>query len=168
MATDSHMNRVTDFKPLAEVILPGVGPIPCSGLTIVVGPNSAGKTHFLTDLYSRLCGEPRDLVVASDVRINKPEYAPLMECLVSEGFIRRYVNPDNYQEQIIATTTYVGTGATLDTIRPQQADEWYNGYDSAAADPRRRNEFLYYFGRLLVTKLFIDRRLAGLLYAPSA
>src|SRR5712692_75424 len=78
----------------------------------------------------RLCGEPRDLVVASDVRINKPEYAPLMECLVSEGFIRRYVNPDNYQEQIIATTTYVGTGATLDTIRPQQADEWYNGYDS--------------------------------------
>jgi hypothetical protein len=156
------MNRVTDFKPLAEVTLPGVGPIPCSGLTIVVGPNSAGKTHFLTDLYSRLCGEPRNLVVASDVRINKPEYAPLMECLLSEGFIRRYVNPDNFQEHIIATTTYVGTGAALETIQPQRADEWYNSYDNAAADPRRRNEFLYYFGRLLVTKLFIDRRLAGL------
>jgi hypothetical protein len=115
------MNRLTDFKPLAEVTLPGVGQIPCSGLTLVVGPNSSGKTHFLTDLYSRLCGEPRNLVVASDVRINKPEYAPLMQCLVSEGFIRRYVNPDNNEEQIIPSTTYAGTGTAFQTIQSQQA-----------------------------------------------
>jgi hypothetical protein len=155
------MNRLTDFKPLAEVTLPGVGQIPCSGLTLVVGPNSSGKTHFLTDLYSRLCGEPRNLVVASDVRINKPEYAPLMQCLVSEGFIRRYVNPDNNEEQIIPSTTYAGTGTAFQTIQSQQAQNWYNDYDNPAANPRL-NVFLHYFGRLLVTKLFIDRRLAGL------
>jgi hypothetical protein len=152
------MNRLTDFKPLAEVTLPNVGHIPCSGLTLVVGPNSSGKTHFLTDLYFRLCGEPRNVVVASDMRINKPEYESLMQCLVSEGFIRRYVNPANNQTQIIGNTTYVGTGAAFQTIQSQQADDWYNGYDNAAADPARRNDFLNYFGRLLVTKLFIDRR----------
>jgi hypothetical protein len=124
------MNRLTDFKPLAEVTLPGVGQIPCSGLTLVAGPNSSGKTHFLTDLYSRLCGEPRNLVVASEVRINKPEYEPLMQCLVSEGFIRRYVNPDNNQDQTIATTTYVGTGGPFQTIQSEQAQDWYKGYAS--------------------------------------
>jgi recombinational DNA repair ATPase RecF len=88
------MNRLTDFKPLAKVTLPGVGDIPCSGLTLVVGPNSSGKTHLLTDLYLRLCGEPRKLVVASDVRVDKPEYTPLMNCLESEGYIRKYTNPE--------------------------------------------------------------------------
>ena len=61
------MDRLSDFKPLAQVVLPDVGKIPCAGLTLVVGPNSSGKTQFLADLYSRLCGEPRDVVVASDV-----------------------------------------------------------------------------------------------------
>jgi AAA domain, putative AbiEii toxin, Type IV TA system len=157
------MNRLIDFKPLAKVTLPGVGGIPCSGLTLVVGPNSSGKTHLLTDLYLRLCGEPRKLVVASDVRVDKPEYTPLMNCLESEGYIRKYTNPDNNQTQIIGNTTYVGTGTALQPINPSQAEEWYHAYTHPAegVDFGPRNQFLSYFGRLLVTKLFLDRRLIG-------
>ena len=157
------MNQLTDFKPLAKVTLPGVGDIPCSGLTLVVGPNSSGKTHLLSDLYLRLCGEPRKLVVASDVRINKPEFAPLMECLKSEGYIRTQMNPGNNQTQIIGNTTYIGTGASLQPITPTQAEEWYHAYThpTEGVDSGPRNEFLSYFGRLLVIKLFLDRRLIG-------
>lgn len=66
------MDQLSDFKPLAKVTLPNIGDIPCSGLTLIVGPNSSGKSQFLRDLYSRLCGEPRELVVALAVGINKP------------------------------------------------------------------------------------------------
>ena len=55
---------VEDFKPLDRVALPDIGDIRCSGLIVVVGPNSSGKSQLLQDIYLRLSGEPRALVVA--------------------------------------------------------------------------------------------------------
>src|SRR5437588_6040836 len=90
-----QINRLSDFKPLAEVMLPGAGKIPCAGLTLIVGPNSSGKTQFLNDLYSRVCGDPRRLIVAEKVEVNKPDCEPLIECLEREGYLRRRFNPGN-------------------------------------------------------------------------
>jgi hypothetical protein len=64
--------------------------MPCAGLTLVVGPNSSDKTQFLNDLYLRLCGEPRKLVVAAEIEINKPECEALMQSLEREGYINAY------------------------------------------------------------------------------
>src|ERR1700730_11939577 len=141
------MDRLSDFKPLAKVALPDVGDIPCSGLTLIVGPNSSGKTQLLADLYCLLCGEPRDLVVASDVQINKPEYATLLQLLESEGYIRTVFDPGNNQKQIVPRTTYIGTGTAFQPFPVQQAEGWYSAYD-AARDSGRVNEFLNRFGRL--------------------
>jgi ABC-type enterochelin transport system ATPase subunit len=79
------MKRLSDFKPLKVVELPDIGPIPGLGLTLIVGPNSAGKTRLLNDLNSRLSGDPRNPVVARRIELNKPEYQPLMDCLKDEG-----------------------------------------------------------------------------------
>ena len=155
------MERISDFKPLAKVVLPDVGEIPCAELTLVVGPNSSGKTQFLADLYSRLCGEPRDVVVASDVQLNKPEYARFMELLETEGYIRTTIDPGNNQRQIVPRTTYVGTGNAFQPLTHDQAQSWYHAYDGALASGRS-NEFLNRIGRLLVTKLSLERRLVGL------
>ena len=54
-----------DFKPLESFELPGIGSVQCDGLTVIVGPNSSGKSQLLQDIYLRLCGEPRALVVAT-------------------------------------------------------------------------------------------------------
>jgi hypothetical protein len=89
------MKRLSDFKPLRLVVLPDVGTVSGSGLTLIVGPNSAGKTRFLNDLYSRLCGYPQSPVVATRIELNKPEYQPLIECLADEGYIR--ISPDQAQ-----------------------------------------------------------------------
>ena len=42
----------------------------------------------------------------------------------------------------------------------EQAESWYNAYDGAVSG--RSNEFLNRIGRLLVTKLSLERRLVGL------
>jgi hypothetical protein len=157
------MDRLSDFKPLASVTLPDVGGLPCSGLTLIVGPNSSGKSQFLRDLYASMCGERRALVVASEVHVNKPqEYGPFIECLESEGYLETYIDDSN-KSHLRPRTTYTGTGQPVPPLETQQAEGFYQSYDQMSETNRRGvHSFLNHFGRLLVTALFLDRRLTVL------
>jgi predicted ATPase len=86
------MDRLSDFKPLGRVTIPETGDLQCSGLIVLVGPNSSGKSLLLQDLYLRLAGEPRDLVVAKEVHIDKPPLEPFLKCLESEGYLSAWTD----------------------------------------------------------------------------
>ena len=93
------MEHLSDFKPLERVALPEIGDLRCSGLILVVGPNSSGKSQFLQDLYLRLCGQPRALVVSTDIRIRKPEnYDSFIQCLESEGYFETIIDDSGNQQ----------------------------------------------------------------------
>src|SRR6266478_5259482 len=97
--------RVSDFKPLQLIELPGLGELDCSGLILLVGPNSSGKTQLLRDVHDRLMGSMRNFVVARRVELQKPvELNPYLSCLQEEGYIRME------GQTIIPTTTRAGTG----------------------------------------------------------
>src|SRR2546425_10050625 len=98
------MDRISDFKPLERLTLPSIGDLRCSGLILIVGPNSSGKSQFLQDIYLRLCGEPRSLVVATNVRITKPDYEPFMKCLEAEGYFMTVID-DNGTSRFKPLTT---------------------------------------------------------------
>jgi hypothetical protein len=55
-------------------------------------------------------------------------------------------------------TTYTGSGESVPPVALNQAKAWYNMGSSSG----QRNDFLNHFGRLLVTALFLDRRLIAL------
>lgn len=157
------MDRLSDFKPLERVTLPGIEELRCSGLTILVGPNSSGKTQFLRDLSLRLSGEARQLVVATEVCLSKPEFEPLMRCLKAEGYFEaRYDN--NGREQLRPLTTYLGTGESVAAdLNLEQARAWHREYmERSEPTAARPDDFLRRFGKLLVTGLFLDRRLMSL------
>ena len=141
-----------------------MGDIPCSGLTVIVGPNSSGKSQLLQDLYLRLCGEPRGLVVASKVRLNKPhEFDAFLKCLEAEGYLRKDKDPNNSQERLMPRTIFSGPEPPVPVLEPGRAQGLYQSYDpTQEIDSSRRNEFLGYFGKLLVIALFLDRRLTRL------
>ena len=160
--TPDEMKRLSDFKPLRQVRLPGLGDLECSGLIVVVGPNSSGKSQLLQDIYRRICGEPRQLVVASDVHIEKPPLEPFLRCLEDEGYFST-IEDDSGTKHMRPLTMYLGTGQPLNQIQPQQAQQWYGSFSPEAPQfPRRSSEFLNHFGRMLVTALFLDRRLTSL------
>lgn len=160
-----EMKRLSDFKPLRRVTLPGLGTLECSGLIIVVGPNSSGKSQLLQDVYRRISGEPRDLVVASDIQIEKPPLDPFLRCLEEEGYFTT-IEDGSGAKQMRPLTMYLGTGQALGQIQPQQAQQWYGNFAPDTPQfARRSSEFLNHFGRLLVTALFLDRRLTSL--APT-
>lgn len=156
------MNRLSDFKPLSRVLLPGLSDLRCSGLVILVGPNSSGKSQLLQDLYKRLAGEPRQLVVAQEIRVEKPPYGPFMECLEHEGYFNTFED-DGGRKQLRPLTMYLGSGQALAQIQFEQAQQWHNSFSpESAIASRSQIAFLNYFGRLLVTALFLDRRLTSL------
>ena len=154
------MNEITAFQPLERVTIPDIGELRCSGLVVVVGPNSSGKSQLLKDLYLRISGDIRTLVVASEIRVRKPEFATFIQWLQSEGYFESIVD-DNGTQQWKPLRTYVGSGHAVNQIQPNQAQTWHNSYVPDPSVPRR-SEFLNYFGRWLVTALFLERRLTSL------
>ena len=155
------MKNLTDFKPISELSLPDIGEIQCSGLTVIVGPNSSGKTQLLQDIYHRLAGRARKLVVASAIGLAKPDKS-IFGISESEGFIKRYFD-DNDNPHWLPLTTYLGSGQGAAPIQANQADTWHSSFDPAKEfHARRPNEFLNYFGRMLISALFLDKRLTSL------
>ena len=153
------MEKLTDFKPLDRVVLSGIGELNCSGLILVVGPNSSGKTQLLHDLQMRLSGEPRLLIVAERIDVRKPEYKSFMECLQREGYVMTFID-DTGNPQIRPKTSYLGTGQGAGQIQRVQADSWNNSYAALnVSEHKGRVEFLNYFGRFLLTALFLENRL---------
>jgi hypothetical protein len=155
---------LTDFKPLKKVTLSGVGDLRCTGLTLIVGPNSSGKTQLLRDVGLRLNGVPRPLVVAQAIELDPLDVDDLIKALVGAGY---FAEPQAYQPnvQLRLRTTFWGTGEGFQTDTTiGQARGWHSEYlekdefqFSAAGD-----QFLARFGKILVSQLFLARRLVSL------
>ena len=127
-----------------------------------VGPNSSGKSQLLQDIYKRMAGETRDLVVAHKVEIEKPPFEPFMKCLQDEGYFSTQMD-DSGNHQLRPHTMYLGMGQAVNQIQPKQAEQWHTSFSpETMSSSRGRSDFLNYFGRLLITGLFLDRRLTSL------
>jgi ABC-type cobalamin/Fe3+-siderophores transport system ATPase subunit len=82
------MTRLAKYAPIETLALPQIGSLDCSGLIVIVGPNSSGKSQLLRDIHLRVTGEPRVLVVADEIRVKQLPYESLLRDLTEEGFTR--------------------------------------------------------------------------------
>lgn len=151
------MERLIDFKPIAKLVLPSLGELPCSGLILVVGPNSSGKSQLLRDIRDRISGEPRELVVSESLELAEINHLSFLECLKAEGYIYSTWS-DNDEEQYVPMTTAIGTGQGAQNVGSQQLSQWQS-QASNAYRRKRKNEYLAWFSRYLVTGLFLENRL---------
>ena len=153
------MEKLSDFKPLKRVVLPGLGELNCTGLTVFVGPNSSGKTQLLRDIKGKVAGEARDLVVATELEVEVPELDPFIKCLKAEGYITSFFD-DNDQEQYVPRTPFLGMGQAAQNIPSTQATQWHK----VAGQPskrRRKIEFFDWCTPFLVSALFLENRLTA-------
>lgn len=154
------MDKLTDFKPIESLRLPALGELPCSGLIMVVGPNSSGKSQLLRDISEKISGEPRDPVVAESIELAGIDFATLIGCLKAEGYISS-VWDDNDQEQYMPMTTAIGTGQGAQQVGNSQLQQWQS-QSTKAAKRRKKDEFYGWFSRFLVTALFLEKRLTAM------
>jgi hypothetical protein len=147
------------FNPLKSIAVQNIGSMEPRGLTVVIGPNSSGKTQMLKDLQARLTGQARKLVVCEKIDLQRPPaLEPLIEKLCSIGHMRRKV--DEYNQPILETLMpgfghHFQGNWTLPVAEVQ-------GYFNSTPDPdlNQTDRFLDLFGRSFLSSLFLDRRLA--------
>ena len=162
---ENIMEKLTDFKPIKRLELPGLGEIICTGLTVIVGPNSSGKSQLLRDIKEKISGEPRDIVVASILEIETPDYQPFLDCLKKEGYLYSTLD-NNDKEQYIPMTTSLGTGQGAQNVGSVQLRQWQNR-SAAATSKKRKNEYFDWASKYLVTALFLENRLTSLTSVPT-
>lgn len=154
--------RLEEFNPLKGITLPGSKAIDTTGLILVVGPNSSGKTQLLKDVHASLLGQPRQLVVAKEVKVNKPSTLDaLVEHLETEGYIQRTLNDKGVLMLKVRT---VPLGGSAPKLQPEtdltMVKHWYSHFQEGQTNQSSQS-FYSLFGAMLSTALFLANRLTA-------
>lgn len=148
----------TVSNPLKSIAVPNIGTMEPRGLTVIIGPNSAGKTQMLKDIQARLLGQSRKLVVCEMIDLERPaELEPLIDTLCSMRHIRKKV--DEYNRPVVETLM-PGLGHNSQgnwTLPLAELENYFNTRPDPASNQTDR--FLEHFGRSFLSSLFLDRRL---------
>lgn len=148
------------FNPLGQIELPGCGKLDFDGLTLVVGPNSSGKTHLLRDIDQRVSGFPRRLVVAQRiVTLVPPDINEFVKFLEAEQHIIR-ISDGNSEDKLRPTAARPGQGPgavdmTLSTLKSELND--FRQVD--ATNTNQNIAFLQRMRHVLVAGMFLETRL---------
>lgn len=162
------MSNLIEFNPLKSIAIPNVGQIQPSGLVLVIGPNSAGKTQFLRDIQSRLLGEARTLVVCEEIKIERPDsFDAFVETLIAANHVRRVLDTDN-NPYINVQIPMFGDKSDNWSIHEPNAKRFFNSpVKGAGQKDGDSDKFLEHFGRSFVSSLFLNRRLSITDTVPS-
>jgi hypothetical protein len=146
------------FNPLKSIAVPNAGSMVPRGLTVIIGPNSSGKTQMLKDLQARLLGQSRKLVVCERIDLERPpNLDALLDTLCSTRQIRRKFDQKNRQ---VIESLMPGLGHNSQshwTLPFTDVEKFFN----TNLDPAHEqvDRFLEHFGRSFLSSLFLDRRL---------
>lgn len=151
-----------EFNPLKGIKLPGNKAISTTGLILVVGPNSSGKTQLLKDIHASLLGQPRRLVVAQEVKVNKPSsFDALVESLETEGYVRRQLNEKGVEMLKVRTVPLGGSSPGLQAeIDFGNVKSWFGNFQDGQTN-HHSQLFYSLFGAMLSTALFLANRLTA-------
>ncbi len=140
------MTTSSAFQPLKSITVPDAGTISAPGLTVVAGPNSSGKSQLLRDIESQVLGRPRKLVVCERVELELG--GPLQDLLTTlcEMGALRFV-----EDKYVTTAPHLGFGQGGWETDLRHLMLWHNDASS--------KQFLNHIGQLLITSLFLERRL---------
>ena len=115
--------NILEFRPLSSIVVPDVGDISEPGLTVIVGPNSSGKSQLLRDIYHTICGDRRRLVVAESIVVDKPDHDELLMALVTDNYLRK-TEDDNGNVSYVPTVMYLGSGQGVGTTNSNDINNW--------------------------------------------
>jgi ABC-type cobalamin/Fe3+-siderophores transport system ATPase subunit len=148
---------LTEFNILKSMSVPNVGAITPRGLTVVAGPNSSGKTQMLSDVLARCTGEHRELVVCSEVEVESPSsFEPLLEALHESGAIQTRKD-DKGREFYEQVSPFLGEGSG--GWRLETSEFKRHAKRLGTANSQSFTAVFQPIGRMLVTSLFLKRRL---------
>jgi energy-coupling factor transporter ATP-binding protein EcfA2 len=146
--------RTINVKGLTE-------PLQLSGLIVIVGPNSSGKTQLLQDINQITLGKKRDLVVLSSFDYNQaPPFEDYFKGLLDTGSLLQK-DGDRYQKRSIQLGAEQGGG---EFYGGHAKGIWAHYHSNVAGKTfvgtAAEESFLQHFGELACSALFLKNRLS--------
>lgn len=154
------MAQLSELKPIKHIALPDLGDLQCRGLVLIVGPNSSGKSQFLRDIHLTIGGSDRQLVVATNVEIDRDAFNGCEQLLLDADVFQSVLDSSG-APKLRPRSPYLGTAETGGEIPVGHLAHLLNNWNpNDPPGPGRRN-FLDIVGKHMVTALFLERRLTS-------
>jgi energy-coupling factor transporter ATP-binding protein EcfA2 len=155
LTVSKNASRFQNVKVIDTFYLPNNIQIAASGLLVVIGPNSSGKTRLLRELYSIACGSAEPTIVVKDVKYAYADHAAqFVDSAIKLGLCEQA--PHGSDVLIRATTSRLGTGESVSSIPMSQLAQDHYLFKT---NPKQQKQFLSTVGPWLITGLFLDKRL---------
>ena len=98
------------------------------GLTVVVGPNSGGKTRLLRDIHNAVSGGGYDFVVAKEIELSKPtDVEEFLRDLENMGYIQSD-GVDPSAKNIKPQRSNAGLSRGLPHTSKNETRQWLDGF----------------------------------------
>jgi len=141
-------------------VLPDAGELPMKGLTIIIGPNSSGKTQMLEDIYCALSATGRELVVCESVCRQKPDdFNEFIGELETSGVLKRRESADHGERLTPWTARAAGFKSFERTSSELLAVFHRSHLGSSTGAKVEPDEFCAAFGYAWLRRLSLTERL---------
>lgn len=153
------MSSLSSYNPLELIVLPGATLQKPSGLILVIGPNSSGKTLFLQDIQNYLLNGKRKTIVCSDIQGRSPENCEqFLEDLIAINMVRSTTNVN----QLVVFVPPMGINLTQQQLNNQSGqftrEQLKQAYKQFDIERNQVNTFFGLIGAALVAPLSLDMR----------
>ncbi len=152
--------------PISAVELPGRNLLDLKAFTVVVGPNSSGKTQLLRDIQAAAIGQARRLVVATKISFaDLGELDEFVESAVNAGYLERLVGGNTgdsarYRRRHHQLGTNDGAGQENPHSELKRIHEMSRRAASTPhADELPSNPLLAFLSGAFCASLFLENRL---------
>lgn len=157
-------NSYFEQSPISEIQISGLK-LQLSGLIVIVGPNSSGKTNLLRDLHAAISGTDRALVVAEEIRFRSvPGFDDYLAHLLQADDIEPVHQPGGAQQYRRMGHQYGTQAGTGGQWPEQELKGWYGQFENYTSQPLSKrllgHPFLAQIGLMQCSALFIEHRLS--------
>jgi energy-coupling factor transporter ATP-binding protein EcfA2 len=157
-------NSYFEQSPISDIQISELK-LPLSGLIVLVGANSSGKTNLLRELHAAISGAERPLIVAKEIRFRPaPGFNDYLVHLQQTGDMESVPIPGGapqYRKIGHQFGTQIGTGGQWPE---HELKGWYGQFENYTAQPLSTrllgHHFLAQIGLMQCSALFIEQRIS--------
>ena len=157
-------NSYFEQSPISDIQISELK-LPLSGLIVLVGANSSGKTNLLRELHAAISGTERPLIVAKEIRFRPaPGFNDYLVHLQQTGDMESVPisggGAPQYRKIGHQYGTQTGTGGQW---QEQELKGWYSQFENYTSQPLSKrllsHTFLAQIGLMQCSALFIEQRI---------
>lgn len=151
---------ISEYNPIGSIVVLETELSNPTGLVVIVGPNSSGKTLFLQDIERRLLTGEQNFVVCKSISVKKPaNFKTLISDMIEKNYVRSLSDSSGQYHTFIPHMGSILSQRHPNTRREAfQIDKLRLACDKMESEDKAAQTFFSAIGQALVSPLSLDDR----------